>query len=378
MAVVALLAAGLLPSAASSSANAIRVLRTPQPVRLIAADGSRIAIATTTEKEGICDRIVVWSPSKKTSPWFKTGACNESSTGDNILELALAGKRVVWLETSGGIWRDFGFATRTLGGKKTEGISPTGAYTLDAYEQGNYGPFTHIGNLFGAGNLVVFNSWTACMEVPVSSTDATCPHSAPGDGPVLLYGDQKLLRVVNGESVEIASAPDIQTDASGDESPDAAAPIASVVAVDANHVAVQNPDDSVTIYSASGAVVRSIPVPSGKFSGFALQGSKFATIRNDKLELYSVSSGKLVKKFSVPDGSQLDGLHKGLAVYVDYRVNVLRLSNRKRATFSPPRADFVAAQIAASGLYYAYNNPSGHSPGRVVFVPSASVLNKLR
>src|SRR5665811_968792 len=113
LAVAALVAAGLLPVAASSSSGdvraaaspstgAIRVLRTRQPVKLIAAGGSRIAVATTTEKEGICDRIVVWSPSKKTSPSFKTPACNDSSTGDDIQELALVGKTALWLETGGG------------------------------------------------------------------------------------------------------------------------------------------------------------------------------------------------------------------------------------------------------------------------------------
>jgi hypothetical protein len=216
------------------------------------------------------------------------------------------------------------------------------------------------------------------MEMPAGSLDTTCPQSAPGDGPVILYSEQKLLRVVNGVSVEIASAPDIQTNATGDESPDAAAPIPAVVAVDANRIAVQNPDDSVTIYSANGAVLRSIPVPSGTFSGFALQGSQFATIRNGKLELYSVSSGKLVKTISLPGGSQLYGLQNGLAVYIDYRVHVLRISDGKDVSFSPLRSDFVGAQIAASGLFYAYNNsPSGHAPGRVVFVPFARVLKQL-
>jgi hypothetical protein len=155
-------------------------------------------------------------------------------------------------------------------------------------------------------------------------------------------------------------------------------PVANVVAVDANRIAVQNPDDSVTIYSANGTALRSIPVPSGTFTGFALQGSQFATIRNGKLELYSVSSGKLVKTISLPGGSQLYGLQNGLAVYIDYRVRVLRLSDRKVVSFAPLRSDFVGAQIAASGLFYAYNNsPSGRAPGRVVFVPLASVLKKL-
>ncbi|HEY5478939.1 MAG TPA: hypothetical protein VIJ84_04935 [Gaiellaceae bacterium] len=394
LAVAALLAAGLLPVAASSSSGdvraaaspstgAIRVLRTRQPVKLIAAGGSRIAVATTTEKEGICDRIVVWSPSKKTSPSFKTPACNDSSTGDDIQELALVGKTALWLETGGGNWRELVVYSHTLGTKKTNLVSPMGSYSLSAYQEGDYGPFHFVGNLFGAGNLVVFNSWTACMEVPAGSFDPTCPQAAPGNKPVIVYSDQKLLKVVSGTGVEIVSAPDTQAsvpDVSYQLSPTTTAVGPAVVAVDAKHVAVQFPDDSVTIYSAGGAVVRSIPIPSGTFSGFALKGSQLVTIRNGKLELYNVFSGKLVKTISLPDGSLLGGLEKGLVAYVanvDYRIHVLRLSDRKDVTFSPPGPDYLGAQIAAAGLFYTYNNPSGQAPGRVVFVPFATVLKKL-
>jgi len=390
LAVAALLAVGLLPAAASSSiggvraaatasSGGIRVLRTAQPVERIAADGSRIAVATAAQKMNTCDRIVVWSPKKRTYVRFNPGSnCNTAPTIDDIQELALAGKTVYWLDADGGMWVSLQVLSRTLGTHKTKTVSSLGLYSLSAYESEDYGPFTFVGNLFGSGNLLVFNSWTACMEIPVGWPGATCPQSAPGDEPMMLYSKQRLLKAVHGAGVEIASAPDAQTGVSGIKTPDAVASIAAVVAVDAKRVAVQFPDGSVTIYSAGGAVVRSIPVPSGTFSGFALQGAQLVTIRNGKLELYNVSSGKLVKAISVPGGSQLDGLQKGLAVYVARRVHVLRLSDRKDVTFSLPRANLVDAQIEASGLFYAYNNPSGHSPGRVVFVPFARVLKKLR
>ncbi|MGA9762132.1 MAG: hypothetical protein WBQ14_06900 [Gaiellaceae bacterium] len=389
LAVVTLLTAGLLSVAASSSSGdvraavssstgATRVLRTQQPVKLIAADGSRIAVATTTQKEGVCDRIVVWSPTKKTSPSFKTSACNDSSTGDDIQDLALTGETALWLETGGGNWRELALYSHIPGTNKTNLLS-IGSYSLDAYQEDDYGPFHFIGNLFGAGNLVVYNSWTACMEIPVGWAGATCPQSAEGSHPVLLYGQQKLLRVLGRNSVEIASAPDVQIPVTKlTSSENAVAVVAAVVAVDAKRVAVRFPDGSVTIYSAGGAIVRSIPLRPGKFSGFALQGSQFVAIRSGKLELFNVFSGKLLKTFSVPGGSQLYGLQKGLALYVDFRVHVLRLSDGKDVTFAPPRADYVGAQISTAGLFYAYNpNPSGHAPGRVVFVPLSTILKKL-
>ena len=381
LAVVILLAVGSLPAAAAAPSNgAIRTLRTAQPVRYIAADGSRIAVATTTDKQGICDRIVVWSPRKRSTMSFKTGVCNDVSTIDDIWGLALAGKTASWLEAGGGNWIELGVFSHTLGSKKTKLVSPSASYSLSAYESDEYGPYSFVGNVFGAGNLLVFNSWTACMEVPVGWDGATCPQSAPGSGPVMLYSNQKLLKVVNGKDVEVASAPNTQIAVTGPvsvEGPSVAVAVApAIVAVDAKRIAAQNPDGSVTIYSAKGAVLKSIPVHPGTFSGFALQGSQLVTIRNDKLELYSVSSGKLVKAIKVPDGSLLGGLEKGLVTYVDYRIHVLRLSDRKDVTFSSLRSDFVDARIDAAGLFYAYNT-SGHAPGRVVFVPYAKVLKKL-
>ena len=381
LAIVILLAVGSLPAAAAAPSNgAIRTLRTAQPVRYIAADGSRIAVATTTDKQGICDRIVVWSPRKRSTMSFKTGVCNDVSTIDDIWGLALAGKTALWLEAGGGNWIELGVFSHTLGSKKTKLVSPSASYSLSAYESDEYGPYSFLGNVFGAGNLLVFNSWTACMEVPAGWDGATCPQSAPGSGPVMLYSNQKLLKVANGKDVEVASAPNTQIAVTGPvsvEGPSVAVAVApAIVAVDAKRIAAQNPDGSVTIYSAKGAVLKSIPVHPGTFSGFALQGSQLVTIRNDKLELYSVSSGKLVKAIKVPDGSLLGGLEKGLVTYVDYRIHVLRLSDRKDVTFSSLRSDFVDARIDAAGLFYAYNT-SGHAPGRVVFVPYAKVLKKL-
>ena len=420
LAVAALLAAGSLTAAASTSnggirasatpsAGATRILRTQQPVRHIAADGSRVAVATTTDKLNTCDRIIVWSPRKRSFVQFNPGThCDTAPTIDDIQELALAGKTVYWLDADGGMGISLQVLSHTLGTNKTEPVSPAAMYSLSAYKSDDYGPFTFLGNLFGAGGLVVFNSWTACMEIPAGELGATCPKSAPSDGTVILYSDQKLLEVVNGTGVEIASAPDTQTsvpDVSYQLSPVASAVAPAVVAVDANRIAAQNADGSVVIYSASGAALQSIPIPSGKFSGFALQGSQLVTIRNGRLELYDVSSGKLVKTTRLPAGALLRGLQKGLAAYVTgpemkysnpafdtyvYRkVHVLRLSDGKGVTYSAPAVNgknlihlmpetsSVDAQIEASGLFYSYTLVRGRSPGRVVFVPFAEVLKKL-
>src|SRR5664280_765130 len=402
LAVAALLAAGSLTAAASTSnggirasatpsAGASRILRTQQPVRHIAADGSRVAVATTTDKLNTCDRIIVWSPGKKSFARFNPGThCNTAPTIDDIQELALAGKTVYWLDADGGMSISLRVLSHTQGTNRTESVSSLGLYSLSAYKSGVYGPFTFLGNLFGAGGLVVFNSWTACMEIPAGEFGATCPQTASGDRAVILYSDQKLLKVVNGTGVEIASAPDAQTsvpDVSYQLSPVTTAVARAVVAVDANRIAAQNPGGGVPIYSAKGRVLQTIPILAGAFSGFALQGLQLVTVRDGTLELYNVGSGALRKRIPLAADSVLRGLQKGLAVYVnkrkafgayaDRKIRVLRLSDGKHLTYSPPGAGFVDAQIDASGLFYSYNYQGDRAPGRVVFVPLSTILKKL-
>ena len=55
----ALLVAGSLSAAASTSPAKSYVLTTRQSVSQLAADGARVAVATTTTTENTCDRIVV-------------------------------------------------------------------------------------------------------------------------------------------------------------------------------------------------------------------------------------------------------------------------------------------------------------------------------
>jgi len=59
------------------------------------------------------------------------------------------------------------------------------------------------------------------------------------------------------------------------------------------------------------------------------------------------------------------------------KVHILRLSDGKDVTYSPPGRGSVDAQIETSGLYYSYNYQSGHARGRVAFMPFAAVLEKL-
>jgi hypothetical protein len=369
LALAALVIAGSLGVSASTSPAKKPVLRTKGYVVHIAADGPRVAVATEFSKENTCDRVVVWNPVKRTNAQIITRVNCESGGVNNIPEIALAGKRVAWLEAQGGNSLELTLLSRVLGYGKTVTIAyATNGNGAEMQPDGDY-----VGDLAGDENLLAYNAWHVCTAVPVGGEDdlATCTEPASGDHEVLDFNKQRLRRVVNGKSVAIVSAPDIEASGLNTMS-------LTIVAVDAGRIATQQPDGSVTIYSATGSVLKKIAVPTGKFSGFALQGSQLATVRDGKLELYDVDSGTLAKTIPLAAGSVLRDLQNGLAVFTHSRkIYVLRLSDGKKLTFSPPGKGSVDAQIESSGLFYSYNYKGGRSPGRVVFVPFVTLLNKL-
>jgi hypothetical protein len=369
LALAALLVSGSLSAAASTSPPKSYMLKTRRSVSRLAADGARVAVATTTTAENTCDRIVVWSPLKRSSVGFKTGInCETSSAINEILEIALANKRVAWIEADGGNYLDLSLRSRVLGSKKQTTTIASASNGNGAAEEssGDY-----VGNMFGDGGVLAFNYWSECMAIPVGwEGEQTCPDPAPGDQPITIFSGQKLLKIVNGKGVAIASAPDVV--ASGLHTMSL-----KIVAVDARRIATQRPDGSVAIYSAGVSAWKRMAVPNGTFSGFAFQGSQLATVRNGDLDLYDVDTGLLTQTIPLAAGSKLRDLQRGLAVYLRGRkIHVLRLADKKDVTYAPPGKGSVDAQIESSGLFYSYNYERGRSPGRVVFVPFAAVLKK--
>jgi len=358
----------LIPAAASSSTGGASVLRTRGYVKHIAADGLRVAAATN----GIarkCDRIVVWNPVQRTISDVKTnvdcfkgdGAINE------VPEVAIAGKRVAWMEGVGGNSLELSIRSRMLGAKKTLTIAfAANSNGAEMQPDGDY-----VGNLVGDGSLLAYNAWHVCSAVPVGGEDdlATCTEPAPGNHEVLDFSKQQLLEVVGKNGVEIASAPDTVN---------AKRTSLEIVSVDAGRIATQAPGGEVTLYSSEGDVVTQIAVPAGSFAGSALQGSQLVTLRDGDLELYDVSSGELTTTIPLAAGAVLRDLQDDLAVYiVGRKVHVLRLSDGADIVYSPPGKGAVDAQIESPGLFYSYSFPSGLDHGRIAFVRFAKVLQKL-
>lgn len=387
VAAVAVLAIAIFPavstSLSSSTMQKTRVFRT-RTISLLAADGARAAVVTAgpiIDKVGrvSCYRVVTWDVPKRKWLRISTDVCPNSSPVNEILGLALAGERVAWLSGVGGNSLDLTVTVRNPGAKKSIRVSGLAENSngAEGYPDGSY-----VGNLVGKGNLLVYNGWSVCSAVPVGGEDdlATCNEPAPGAEEILIYSNQSLLEVVGSKSVTIARAPDIQSAETSDIARISAQQSLAAVWVDAGRIAVQpQPGGNVTLFSTKGAVLKTIAVPDGAFAGTVLQGAQLLTLRNGNLELYSVVTGGLVKTIPAAPLSRLRDLYKGVAVYLSGRhIHVLRLSDRKQLTLTPPGKGFVDARIEAQGLYYAYNLAKGVDNGRIVFIPLPEVLKMLR
>lgn len=378
---VGMVAAVAAASPSSSPVKKTRVLKT-RAISFLAADGSRAAVVTgepINKTFGIwCYRVVVWNVATRKWTQINSGVCPNSSAVNGMLGLALAGKRVAWLSGVGGNSLDLGVTIRDLGTKKNVGVS---GFASNSNGAEGYPDGTYVGNLVGKGSVLVFNHWSVCSAVPQGAEDdlATCDQPAPGAQEILIYSDQRLVKVVGKKSVTIVRAPDAEGVWTSDiKTISAQESIPAAVWIDAGRIVVQpHSGGAITIYSVKGVVLKTIAIPSGASSGTVLQGSQLVTLQDGNLEVYDVSSGTLRKTIPV-EATVLRDLEKGIVVYLHGRsIHVLRLSDGKQFKLTPPGKGFVDAQIEAPGLYYVYNLAKGKGKGRIVFMPFATVLKKL-
>ncbi len=363
----ALIAIAVLPALSATAAPAVSttVLKTTGRVLFLAADGGRVAVATAATPTG-CDRIVLWTPAKKTTSGFGAGTnCRggDSSAGEFLGELALAGTRLAWVEAYQGNLQDLVLKTRVLGKKKAKEVAF--AENHSGAEGGVDGDY--LGNLYGDGPLLAYNTWEVCTAYPPGwEVDPSYPMcedvQAAGDEPEEVVRGQKLLRIsAKGKGISVKSG----TDSFG------------VVDVDAGRIATRQATGGITILGPAGGVLGTVPVPAGELAGAALSGSTLAVLRDAALEVYDTGTGVLEKTLPLAAGAELTDLQGDLAVYLaGTAVHVVDLQTGEDALFSASPAGPVDAELEAGGLTYAYN-VSGAKLGRVVFVPLATVVAQL-
>lgn len=99
--------------AALAAAAAAVSIQSPAPVQALAADGYRAAyVAGFSARD--CNRVYVWNV--RTSGVVKLGRrthCDQTSTGNAVRSLALAGTRALWIHFAGGNRRQWTLWTAT-------------------------------------------------------------------------------------------------------------------------------------------------------------------------------------------------------------------------------------------------------------------------
>ncbi|MBA3347651.1 MAG: hypothetical protein H0T13_03735, partial [Actinobacteria bacterium] len=106
----ALVLVALVPAAGAAQ---VRAVTAPAPVIALAADGSRVAFAAGRSSHD-CNRVSIWSlGSNAVTKLGRRTHCEQTSTGNSIAALALAGERALWLHYVGGNTRTWSLWTAT-------------------------------------------------------------------------------------------------------------------------------------------------------------------------------------------------------------------------------------------------------------------------
>lgn len=100
-------------AAASAAAGAPRAVTAPAPVIALAFDGARIAYVSGRTSYD-CDRIRIWNLSTRgVSRLGRSTNCEQTSTGNRVADIAIAGARALWLHYAGGNIREWTLWTAT-------------------------------------------------------------------------------------------------------------------------------------------------------------------------------------------------------------------------------------------------------------------------
>ena len=348
--VIALLIPALYSAAAAAPGGRESVtLVTRGPIYSLAADGDRAALAINAP--GTCGRIVVWEPRNRRVVPFRPliGGCDNGRFG-GLGSVALAGTRVGWLETAGGMTYESHVATATLARRRTvelaEGSMPD-SYSGD-----------RAGDPVGDGRLLAFNVDLICGD-PDSGGDPPCP---PGraEGDIV---DATVSRAARhgrcfryrtdypaGRCARVAHAKGELT----------------VLAVDAGRIAVRT-DNGLRLLTGRGGRLRSFPVTNAQAA--ALSANRFAVRTADAIEIYDTGSGAQITSLPVASKVKLEDLDHGILVTaVDRTVTLRRLRDGKLATMHTRGTAY--AQLEPPGLFVAGGR-------RATFTPRRDVLRLL-
>ena len=366
-----------LSSGGSGAAPAAPTLTLTGPVKELAADGGRAAIVLQTSRPRCTStRIAVWQPSTRSLAPIGVSPCSESlSTGAGIYSVALAGKRVAYVQFGGGNIRELQLRSTTLPERRPVTIA-SASFGLDEISG------TYIGRAAGDGALLAFDWWNvcpACAGAARPQPDRSAVWRVLGSGSACPDAGLGALRRCTVVRAGFGAM--------------------RLLSVAGGSLALLQPDGSVVVTNPAGETKATIPFAAGELraarldtDGFTLAALVAAGGRN-ALRVFD-TVGSLVRTFPLPAARtsgdatcgdpngcravalRLEDLQSGIAVYVLGRdIHLLRLADGKSATVTAPGRSPVHAQLEPDGLYYSYSLTSRSS--RVAFLPFAAVLARL-
>ena len=339
-------AAQHVAQAGAARAHPDAVLSIQGRVTMLAADGSRVAV-TTKVKRACGSRIVVWRAPRRRSTSIKPGSLG--CFWDGVTGLAVGGGRVGWIEEGGGNNLEMTVMTAKLGGGAAKQIE----FETNGDRAGGDPTGDWVGEIFGGGPLLAYNSWTQTCDRPA---DEQCGEHDPR----LHLTGEKVVRIAAGRRLVVVRGP-------------AAYPL---TAVGGGRMAIDSAG-TVTIRAASGAKVATVPDRGAR--AVALSTTRLAIERTSTLDLYDPATGAAAKSLSLGSAEtlRLADVSSRLALLGGaHRLVLIRFGDGKLISFPLRRgaaATLVGARLTEAGLFYAYNT-RGTLPGRIVFEPMGKLL----
>jgi hypothetical protein len=330
-------------SATRTAVSGDRVLRLPGEVTTLAADGQVLTATTCGSGDGGSYWFYAWNPARRSVRLLERKWCGSFHAG--ILAQGIAGRRLAWVPYDAG-----NYTTAHLVSATVHRPRPATRLTGDRVRNSDSHEGDSVGNVYGDGSLLVFNTWSACESNPEG--DDSC---FPGGPPGLRIFNENIWRIVGRRKRLVLASPDQAT----------------VLSVADGRILVQRADGSLELLRTDGSVLRAFPFRPREVRGAALDASKLVVLdRSDRLRwrVYDPVSGARKRVLTAEAGAtQLDVEH-GLLVYIVGRVvHVLRLADGHQARFpTPVGTEYPLAQIESPGLFYSYQ--VGRE-GRVRFVP---------
>jgi WD40-like Beta Propeller Repeat len=344
--------------APAESASAT-VLRSAGTILGLAADGKRVAVAVAAAPID-CPHVSVWSPGTRPVHLGAQEPCVYGGTSLVPDAVGLAGTRAAWV---------FRIADPSIADLYVE--------TASAGAPARVAQVDHVWNsselccgggfaadLHGHGDLLVYDSWTACMpDNPENGTPPCQPDGEPWGRTTVK--NLRLWRLDGAKRTLVRS---------GDgafEATDA----------DAGRVAVVEPAGPVDVLAADGSIVHRFSFAPGAGLGARLSGAELVVLTASALEVYDAATGAAVKTIplaSATDRTLVD-FDGGIAVYVEGRtIHAVRVADGRSTTISPRGTGAVFAQLEPAGLFTAWTLARGAQPGRVEFLRRSELEGRLR